>query len=219
MRGHHRHGARAQAQGDRRGCRKRRTARVPAHPSLRSGAGLPDQPADPGSRSGAAATKSTVRRRPTTRGSQTAAGGRRPVMQWLSNLTLRAKLRVIVVYAAAVAVLIASAMYASGEVLTLRRSEAEQLLMLLTAVGETAAPMLKSPNAAPVRKALAALHANPEIRAAALYDAGGRLLADVSFGAETGSSPERLRAWAIDAAGSAAAAIQFNGLTGVEIDR
>ncbi len=138
-------------------------------------------------------------------------------MQWLSNLTLRAKLRVIVVYAAAAAVLIASAMYASGEVLTLRRSQAEQLLMLVSAVGETAAPMLKSPNAAPLRKTLAALHANPDIRAAALYDAGGKLLADASFGPETGSSPERLRAWAIDAAGALAMPIQFNGLTGVQI--
>jgi signal transduction histidine kinase/CheY-like chemotaxis protein len=138
-------------------------------------------------------------------------------MQWLSNFTLRAKLRVIVVYAAAVAVLIAGAMYASGEVLTLRGSQAEQLLILLSAVGETSGGLLKSTNAALARKALAALHADPDIRAAALYDAGGKLLADVSFGPESGSSSERLHAWAIDSAGAAGTAIQFNGLTGVHV--
>ena len=138
-------------------------------------------------------------------------------MQWLSNLTLRAKLRVIVVYAAAVAILIASALYAFGEVLTLRRSQAQQLLILVTAVGESTGAALKSPNAALARKALAALHADPDIRAAALYDAAGKVVADVSFGPDSGSSSERVRAWAIDAAGSASPAIQFNGLTGVHV--
>ena len=36
-------------------------------------------------------------------------------MRWVSNLSLGAKLRVIVVYAAAVAVLIASVLHMSGE--------------------------------------------------------------------------------------------------------
>jgi two-component system, sensor histidine kinase and response regulator len=138
-------------------------------------------------------------------------------MQWLSNLTLRAKLRVIVVYAAAVAVLIASAMYASGEVLTLRRNRAEQLLILVSAVGQTTGSLLKTPNAGLARKALATLQADPDIRAAALYAAGGNILAEVSFGPETGPAAERLAAWAIDSAGAASQAIQFDGLTGVHI--
>jgi two-component system sensor histidine kinase/response regulator len=138
-------------------------------------------------------------------------------MQWLSNLTLRAKLRVIVVYAATAAVLTASAIYASGELLTLRRSQAQQLLILVTAVAESSGSLVKSPNPAPAHRALAALHADPDIRAAALYDAAGRLLADVSFGPQTSPSSERLRAWAIDAAATASQPIQFNGLTGVQI--
>ena len=114
------------------------------------------------------------------------------------------------VYAAAVAVLIAGALYASGEVLTLRRSQAEQLLMLVSAVGETSARVAANrPMPAPARRALAALHADPDIRAAALYDAGGKLLADVGFGPDSGSSSERLRAWAIDPAGAAATAVQY----------
>jgi signal transduction histidine kinase len=135
----------------------------------------------------------------------------------VGDLEMLLKLRVIVVYAAAMAVLIASAMYASGEVLTLRASQAQQLLILVSAVGETTGALLKSPNAAQARKALAALHADPDIQAAALYDAGGKLLADVSFGTDSGSSSERLRAWSIDSAGSASQAIQFNGLTGVHV--
>jgi signal transduction histidine kinase/DNA-binding response OmpR family regulator len=138
-------------------------------------------------------------------------------MQWLSNLTLRAKLRVIVVYAATAAVLIASAMYASGEVLTLRRHRAEQLLILVSAVGQTTGSLLKTPNAALARKALATLHADPDIRAAALYAAGGNILAEVSFGPENSPAAERLAAWGIDSAGAASQAIQFDGLTGVHI--
>ena len=82
-------------------------------------------------------------------------------MQWLSNLTLRAKLRVIVVYAAAAAVLIAGAMYASGQLLALRTNRAQQLLILVSAVGEASAALLKAPNTALAHKALAALHADP----------------------------------------------------------
>ncbi len=138
-------------------------------------------------------------------------------MQWVGNLSLRAKLRVIVVYAAAAAVLIAGVLYASGEVLTLRRSQAQQLLRLVTAVGGSAAAPLKTFNRALARKVLASLHDDPDIRAAALYDAAGNLFADVSFSKETGSPSDRLRDWAIDAAGGDLEAIQFNGLTRVQI--
>jgi signal transduction histidine kinase/DNA-binding response OmpR family regulator len=138
-------------------------------------------------------------------------------MQWVGNLSLRAKLRVIVVYAAAAAVLIAGLLYASGEVLTLRRSQAQQLLTLVTAVGDNAAAPLKTFNRALARKVLASLHDDPDIRAVALYDAAGSLFADLSFGKETGSPSDRLRDWAIDAAGRDLEAIQFNGLTGVQI--
>ena len=108
-------------------------------------------------------------------------------MQWVSNLSLRAKLRVIVVYAAAAAVLIAGALYASGAVLTLRRSQAQQLLTLVTAVGENAGSPLKSFNRALARKVLGSLRVDPDIRAVALYDAAGNMFADVTFGKEIGS--------------------------------
>jgi signal transduction histidine kinase len=108
-------------------------------------------------------------------------------------------------------------LYASGEVLTLRRSQAQQLLTLVTAVGDNAASPLKTFNRTLARKALASLHDDPDIRAAALYDAAGNLFADLSFGKESGSPSDRLREWAIDAAGRDAEAIRFNGLTEVQI--
>jgi two-component system sensor histidine kinase/response regulator len=138
-------------------------------------------------------------------------------MQWVSNLSLRAKLRVIVLYAAAPAVVIAGVLYASGEVLTLRGSQAKQLLTLVTAVGENAGSTLKSSNRGLAREVLESLRADPDIRAVALYDAAGNIFADVTFGPEIGSPSERLRDWAIDAAGSDMQAIRFNGLTGVHI--
>src|ERR1700683_384297 len=168
---------------------------------MRSGAGLPDQPAGSGRGSGAAAARCAAGRAPRARGGQFGLGGCHVVMQWVGNLSLRAKLRVIVVYAAAAAVLIAGVLYASGEVLTLRRSQAQQLLTLVTAVGDNAAAPLKTFNRALARKVLASLHDDPDIRAAALYDAAGNLFADVSFSKETGSPSDRLRDWAIDAAG------------------
>jgi two-component system sensor histidine kinase/response regulator len=139
------------------------------------------------------------------------------MMQWVSKLPLRAKLRVIVVYAAAAAVLIACVLYKTGDVLTLRRSQAQQLQSLVTAVGANTSSALKLSNRALARKLLGSLHAEPDIRAAALYDAAGNLFADVSFGTETGASSERLREWAIDAAGAGKEPIRFNGLTGVQI--
>jgi signal transduction histidine kinase/CheY-like chemotaxis protein len=138
-------------------------------------------------------------------------------MQWVGNLSLRAKLRVIVLYAASAAVLIACALYSSGEVLTLRRSQAQQLLNLVAAVGENASASLRLPNRAPARNMLGSLRADPDIRAAALYDTAGNIIADVSFSSQSGSQSDRLRGWAIDAAGSDKQPIRFNGLTGVHI--
>ena len=133
-------------------------------------------------------------------------------MQWVGNLSLRAKLRVIVIYAAAVAVLIACTLYAVGEVLTLRDSQAQQLMSLMSAVGENAAVPLKQSNRALARRLLGALRSDPDIRAAALFDATGNLVADVAFGSETAPTSERLRAWAIDAAGPVGQSIRFSGL-------
>jgi signal transduction histidine kinase/CheY-like chemotaxis protein len=138
-------------------------------------------------------------------------------MQWVGNLSLRAKLRVIVLYAAAAAVLLACTLYAGGEVLTQRRSQAQQLLTMVSAVAANAATPLKQFNRAQARSVLESLRADPDIRAATLYDGAGNMIADASFGAGGESSAERLRAWAIDAAAADREPIRFNGLTGFDL--
>jgi signal transduction histidine kinase/DNA-binding response OmpR family regulator len=138
-------------------------------------------------------------------------------MQWVGNLSLRAKLRVIVLYAAAAAVLIACGLYSTGEVLTQRRSQAQQLLTMLTAVGQNASSTLKLANRTSARKILESLHADPDIRSAALFDGAGSIIADASFDSDAGSDAERLHAWALDAAGAAKQSIRFKGLTDVHI--
>jgi two-component system sensor histidine kinase/response regulator len=138
-------------------------------------------------------------------------------MQWVGNLSLRAKLRVIVLYAAAAAVLIACGLYATGEVLTQRRSQAQQLLTTLTAVSQNASTTLKLTNRVAARKILESLHADPDIRFAALFDSTGNVIADASFDSDAGSDTERLHAWTLDAAGAARQSIRFNGLSDVHI--
>ena len=138
-------------------------------------------------------------------------------MQWVGNLSLRAKLRVIVLYSAAAAVLVAGTLYAAGEVLAQRRQQAEQLLTLVKAVAENAGFPLKQFNRASARNVLGTLHADADIRAAALFDGAGNMVAAVDFDAPSGSSAQRLRAWALDAAGASQQPIRFDGLTGADL--
>ena len=138
-------------------------------------------------------------------------------MQWVGNLSLGSKLRVIVVYAAAVAAVIACILYACGQLLSLRDSQAQQLLRMVSAVGETAAAPLQQSNRALARRLLGSLHADSDIRAVALFDAAGNVVADVAFGAETEPTSERLRSWSIDAAGRATQAIRFTSLMNVQL--
>src|SRR5450755_1355831 len=118
------------------------------------------------------------------------------MMRWISNLSLAAKLRVIVVYAAAVALLVASVLYMSGEVLTLRRSLAQHLVTLATTVGANTTAALTFSDRADARNVLKSLHADPNIESVTLYDAAGRVFVDVPLGDGEHSSPsERLKRW------------------------
>jgi len=154
------------------------------------------------------------------------------VIHWIGKLSLRAKLRVIVLYAAAVAVLMACGLYQLGEVLAQRTSQAERLRELASVVGDHAATPLKQFNRALARQALMSLRADPDIQTAALYDGAGNLVADADFGPaspgpaspgpasigqESGASAQRLRDWSIDAAGSGQEPIRFLGMSGVHI--
>jgi len=139
------------------------------------------------------------------------------MMRWLRNVSLGAKLRLMIVFAAAVAVLISCLLSLFWEVASQRRSLSQDLLTLVTTVGVNAAVPLKSSNRASARNVLLTLRSNPDIRAATLYDAAGNVVADVSFSEDSASTQERQRIWAVDEGGHDTQAIRFIGLTRVYV--
>ncbi|HEY3730057.1 MAG TPA: response regulator [Steroidobacteraceae bacterium] len=139
------------------------------------------------------------------------------LIQGVGRLALRAKLRVIVLYAAAVALVMTGAMYCGGEMFKLRQVEAQQLATLVTAVADNTAGLLKSANRVAVRRSLGALRADRDVRAVALFDVAANPIADVSFGTDVASTSDRLRSWALDAGGTDKQPIRFNSMTSVKI--
>jgi two-component system sensor histidine kinase/response regulator len=139
------------------------------------------------------------------------------MMRWISNLSLAAKLRLIVVYAAAVALLVASVLYMSEEVLNLRRSLAQHLLTLATTVAANTTAALTFSDRPDARNVLGSLRADPNIRAVTLYDAAGNVFVEITLGAANTSLSERWWAWAIADPVDAKQAIRFGGLTRVQI--
>jgi signal transduction histidine kinase/CheY-like chemotaxis protein len=142
-------------------------------------------------------------------------------MEWVSNLSLGAKLRVIVIYAAAVAVLIVSVLHVSGEAVDLRRDLAGQLQTLVTAVADNAAPALRNPKLA--GKLIGSLHVDPDIRSATLYDVGGNVVAHLDFAADpaaasiAASSAVPVAARVVDPAHPTPPSIRFDGATHVRV--
>ena len=130
--------------------------------------------------------------------------------RWIGNRSLAAKLRTIIVFAAAVALLAASVLYASGEALSLRRSLAEQLQSFVTGVAaETTAP-LRFHNRVLARNVLDALRTDPDIHHVTLYDATGSVVVDFPIGPvdDSGAAPPPP---------NHRDPIQFTGLTRVHI--
>jgi signal transduction histidine kinase/DNA-binding response OmpR family regulator len=139
------------------------------------------------------------------------------MMRWIRNLSIVAKLRVIVVYAAAVALLVASVLYMSGEVLTQRHSIAEHLVTLAMTAGTNTTAALTFSDRADARNVLKSLRADPNIRAVTLYDAAGNVFVDVILNGEYASPRERLRSWGIHDPVSNKQVVRFSGLTRVHV--
>jgi two-component system sensor histidine kinase/response regulator len=138
------------------------------------------------------------------------------MMRWLRNLSLASKLRVIIVYATAVALMVASLLFISGEVLSLRRTLADHLVTLAAATGENTTGALTFGDKHLALNVLNSLRADPNVRAATLYDLAGHDFVDVVLGGDArarraGSSDLK----PIDQEGSAA--IAFYGWIGVRI--
>jgi signal transduction histidine kinase/DNA-binding response OmpR family regulator len=140
------------------------------------------------------------------------------MMRWIGNLSLAAKLRVIIVYASGVALLVASVLYMSGEALSLRHSLAEHLLTLATTVSENTTGALTLADRSLARNVLGTLRTDPNIRSVTLYDAKGKVFVDVPFVLDAAAPEERLQAWAITQAVHDKRTIRYRGLTLVHIE-
>jgi two-component system, sensor histidine kinase and response regulator len=139
------------------------------------------------------------------------------MMPWIGSLSLAAKLRLIVVYAAAVALLVASVLYMSEEVLSLRRSLAQHLVTLATAVGANTTAALTFADRADARNVLGSLRSDPNIRAVTLYDAAGNVFVDLPLSGEYASPKKRLREWRIHDAVNDRQTVRFGALTRAHI--
>jgi signal transduction histidine kinase/DNA-binding response OmpR family regulator len=134
-----------------------------------------------------------------------------------SRLSVATRLRFIVVYASAVALLVVSVLYIGGEVSSLRRSLAQHLLTLATTVGANTGAALTFADRAEARNILHSLGADPNIRAVTLYDAAGNVFVDVDLSGANASPRERLLTWDIGNAVSREPSILFRGLTRLHI--
>ena len=138
-------------------------------------------------------------------------------MRWIRNLSIAAKLRLIVVYAAGVALLVASVLYMSEEVLNQRRSIAQHLMTLATTAGANTTAALTFSDRADARNVLRSLRADPNIRAVTLYDAAGNVFVDTILSGEYVSAADRLQSWGIHDPMRDKHPVRFSGLTRVHI--
>jgi signal transduction histidine kinase/CheY-like chemotaxis protein len=132
------------------------------------------------------------------------------MMRWIHHLSLAAKLRLIIVYAAGAALLVASGLYITGEVLSLRQSLAQQLITLARSVAQDEASLNFS-NQALAQSILQSMRVDPNVRSVALYDASGHLFTSVAFGAPR-SAPAEKFLMPLDQ-GTNDRAVSFQGLT------
>ncbi len=98
------------------------------------------------------------------------------MIRWLAALSLAAKLRVIVIYAAGVALTVAAVFYVSGSVLGLRQSLGEPP----TAWRRIPPRALSLQDKVLAAKVLDSLRADPNVRSASVYDANGKLFATLT---------------------------------------
>jgi len=138
-------------------------------------------------------------------------------MRWIDNLPLAVKLRVIIMYAAVVALLVASLLYMSGEALSLRKSISAHLLTLTSAVGENAAGALALGDPSLARKALWTMSGDPDVRSVTLYDSRGKLFVDVPFDVQAGSPAARLGNWSISEPGKDGPSIRYGRVIRIHI--
>ena len=134
------------------------------------------------------------------------------MMRWINHLSLAAKLRFIIVYAAGAALLVASGLYITGEVLSLRQSLAQQLITLARSVAQDEASLSYS-NRSLAQSILQSMRVDPNVKSVALYDATGRLFTSVAFGDPRVSAAEKFQMRLNQGAMDDNRPISFQGLT------
>ena len=139
------------------------------------------------------------------------------MIRWVGSLSLGAKLRFIVVYAAAVAVLIASVLHVTGEASELSRNLRDHLLTLASVAAENSAAAMKASNRVLARRQLSSLHAEDDMRAATLYDAAGNVFVHVDFGAPPADAAELVPLSRDGAAANKNPTVRFSSPTQVRI--
>ena len=106
------------------------------------------------------------------------------MIRWLSDLSVRARLRVVVLCAAAAAAVILCLLQGFNEAITLRRTFAAHLQTLSTAVSYNAAEAVQSSDAAMARNTLGSLRSESSFRAATLFDVSGNEVAHLDAGGD-----------------------------------
>jgi two-component system, sensor histidine kinase and response regulator len=139
-------------------------------------------------------------------------------MRWINTLPLAIQLRVILMCVAASALLVASVLNMSAEVLNMRRSLSEHLLTLATAVGENASSALAQGDPTLARKALWGMSGDSSIRSVTLYDAHGQLLVSLPLDITAGSPDAPPREGSLATPAAEAPATRYAGLTHVHIE-
>ena len=139
------------------------------------------------------------------------------MMRWIGNLPLAAKLRVIIVYAAAVSLLVASMLYMLAEAMTLRSSLAQHLVTLATTIAENSTGALTFSDRSLARNVLTSLRTDPNIRAVTLYDNKGQVFVDVPLAIDAATPAERLQTWGIANPLLDQRTLRYRGLSRVHI--
>jgi signal transduction histidine kinase/DNA-binding response OmpR family regulator len=134
------------------------------------------------------------------------------MMPWVNRLSLAAKLRFVIMYAAGAALLVASGLYITGEVLSLRQSLAQQLIILARSVAQDEASLSLS-NRSLAQSILQSMRVDPNVRSVALYDASGHLFTSVAFGDPRFSPAEKLQMRLNPGAPADNQPVSFQGLT------
>jgi two-component system sensor histidine kinase/response regulator len=138
------------------------------------------------------------------------------MIRWIHHLSLATKLRLIIVYAAGAALLVASGLYITGEVLSLRQGLAQQLATLARSVAQDEASLNFS-NRALAQTLLQSMRVDPNVRSVALYDASGRLFTSVTFGDQRAAEAEPVQKRALGSETGQLIAFQGLTLTRVEV--